>query len=101
MKLGTAFFVDTVTSFVHDGWGLHSSVANMAYNFENQLGYHEDESSDATVYFYDPFFHLKSEVKLAGSSAWFVWDADLMVRVLDSGGQRSFSKNDGQNVVCS
>ena len=67
----------------------------MAYNFENQLGYHEDESSAATAYFYDPFFHLKSEVKLAGSSAWFVWDEDLMVRVLGSGGQRSFSTNDG------
>ena len=73
-----------------------ANAAYMTYDPENQMGSHEDENGDATYYSYDPHARLKQDVHLVGTTRWYVWMDDLIVRQDDTSGlKRIFTVNDG------
>ncbi len=68
----------------------------MAYDFENQMSYWEDNIGNTTYFAYDPFMHLKEDNNVATTARWHMWLEDMIVRTFDTGGgTRAYTTNDG------
>lgn len=73
-----------------------SDQVSMAYDFENQMSYWEDNIGNTTYFAYDPFMHLKEDINVATTARWHMWLEDMIVRTFDTGGgTRAYTTNDG------
>jgi len=104
-RLATSVEGAVLTTYIYDINGNPTQIdkgatyASMAYDFENQMNYHEDETGDATYYSYDPFMHLKQDIRIVDTNRWYVWMDDMIVRMHDTGaGVRASTFNDGTIV---